>query len=97
MNTISDKLSLSSLSVSADRSMQGSRLDGILFNLSCMISKEFFDLKNAGISIYDPFVIQEDPGRGKREFRVAGCRAISLRSKSTRCLHQRRHRRRNLS
>lgn len=97
MNSLSEKFTLSTFSASVETESTVAKLDSILANLSCLISNEHLDIKNAGISIYDPFSIQEGTDKTKREFRVPGCRAISLRSKSTRNLHVKRHRRRNLS
>jgi hypothetical protein len=96
MNTVSEVFSMSCLTSSDERGNNFGNLERIAGNLSCIIGKDIFDLKNAGIFIYDPFLIQEEAGSSEF-YKLPKYRAISLRSKSTRNLRVRRNHRRKLS
>lgn len=96
MNSASGRFSMSCLTSSDERGNNFSNLERIAGNLSCIVGNDVFDIKNAGIFVYDPFLIQEEVG-SMDFYKMPKYRAISLRSKSTRNLRVRRKHRRKLS
>lgn len=96
MNSTSERFSMSYISSSDERGNNFSNLERIVGNLSCILGNDAFDIKNSGIFVYDPFLIQEEVD-STDFYKMPKYRAISLRSKSTRNLRVRRKHRRKLS